>query len=123
MNITLDPLLVTLIAGAVIPVIVAFTTKAGASSGLKAIVNIVLSTVVGTLTQIVNNGGTFELKGTVVATLITLVTSLTAYNGLWKPVTGLNTKTLPNVGLGATQPVSEHSVAVVDTPPADSPTA
>ncbi|CAB5220371.1 hypothetical protein UFOVP238_37 [uncultured Caudovirales phage] len=103
-SVTIDPLLISLIAGAIIPVIVAFSTKLKSSAGVKSVVGIALSVVAGTLTQITNSNGTFDLKQTAVASLITLVTSLTAYNGFWKPVVAVNSKALPSIGIGATQP-------------------
>jgi hypothetical protein len=111
-NVTLDPTLVALIAGTVLPLLVAFVTKAGASSGLKAGVTIVASALIGTLNGIVNNGGTFDWKVALTSTLITIVTGFTTYNGLWKPVAGVNQKFAPNFGLGAVTPAVEAPPAV-----------
>ena len=99
-TITIDPLLVSLIAGAVIPVLVALATKYNASSGLKSIVAVVASVAVGVLNEIVNQQGTFDWKTTATSALVTLVTAFSTYNGFWKPVAHVNDRALPNVGVG-----------------------
>jgi hypothetical protein len=114
-TITLDPLLVSLIAGVSIPLIVAFGTKVHASASVKAAVTVVLSAVVGTLNAIVNQHGTFDWKAAGTSTLITIVSGMSSYTGFWKPVVNINDHAAPGVGIGPKVALD----APLTAPPAD----
>lgn len=84
--ITLDPFVVSVLAGTIIPVITGVVTKLEAASGVKAIVALVLSAVVGILTPIVNQGGTFDWKIALLSFAAAFATNLTTYLGMWKAI-------------------------------------
>ena len=111
--ITLDPLLMTFVAGALIPVITALTTKINATDTFRVLISLFLSTLSGALIQVNNSGGTFYLKQTLVAASVTFATAVVSYQGWWKPVVSVNQKALPNVGLTGltTVPTAEDKPA------------
>lgn len=86
--ITLDALVVTVLASTVIPIVTGLAVKAEAAKGWFSFVSLALSAVVGTLTQIVADGGTFHVGTAVLLTVTAFTTQLTAYLGVWKPATG-----------------------------------
>jgi len=99
--ITLNPLLLTLLIGAIIPLVVALITKATLDNRWKAIITMVLAAISGTLVTINDQGGTFEWKQAVVATAATAITSIATYLGFWAPAVDPNTKLAPQFGLGS----------------------
>lgn len=98
--ITLDPLLLTLLGGALIPLFTSLVTKVGASSLVRALISLLLSAVVATLVQINNSGGTFYLKQTLVAFSVTFLATVASFLGFWQPVVKSNETVLPSVGIG-----------------------
>lgn len=109
MNITLqvsiDPILLTMLAGTVIPLVTALVTKSSLGSEYKAIISLVLSAIAGTAIQINNTtAGTFEWREALAATATTAAFSIAAYVGIWKPVTNVNSNMAPGFGLGTKEP-------------------
>lgn len=100
-SITVDPVLLSLIGGAVIPLLVAFATKYNASSGTKAAVAALASVLAGVLTEIVSDGGVFSFQGAATSAAIALVASFSTYTGFWKPVVDVNHRAAPDHGLGS----------------------
>lgn len=106
-TVTLDPLFVALLAGTLIPVATGIATKLSASSGVKAIVALVLSAAVGLGSEIVAGGGTFEVKVAVAGFVGALVTNVAAYAGVYKPVLGAPPLARSTSGFGIGTPVEE----------------
>lgn len=100
-TITVDPLLWSLLVGAVIPVVVAFATKLSASGGVKALIAVVLSTAAGvviTINQQVGNSFSWKMLAFTGATA--LITAISTYLGVWKPAVAINNVTAPTFGIG-----------------------
>lgn len=94
--------LANLLVGTVIPLLVALVTKEVASSGVKGVLNAVLSAIGGALTVYVAAGGAVDVVGMAHAGIETFVVSIATYYGVYK-ATGLSTKVqakTANVGVG-----------------------
>lgn len=87
-TVTLEPWVVAIIGGTLIPLLVGVATKLGASPGLKAVIGLVLVAVVTALNVIVTNNGTFVIRDVVVLFATTFVVHVASYYGLWKPIGG-----------------------------------
>jgi hypothetical protein len=86
-TITLDPVLVSVIAGTIIPLATGIITKLKSASGVKATVALVLSAIVGVVNElVVQSGGTFDVRQAVLLAGTTFVANVAAYNGMWKPI-------------------------------------
>lgn len=87
---TIDDYWLTLLLSVFLPMIVALVTKQVASGTLKSIVLLALAAVTGTLTTIQANGGTFDWKAALTATIISFIVAVGTHFGLLKPtgVTG-----------------------------------
>lgn len=107
-TITLDPFIVALIGGTLIPIVTGLVTKLEASSGVKAGVALVLSAVVGVLGSIVSSNGTFDWKIAVLAAGAAFATNVTTYLGVHKAIgsTGapLGATATAGFGLGSPAP-------------------
>jgi hypothetical protein len=82
-EITLDPTVLAIITGALIPLVTGVLTKLDSSTHVKATVALVLSVLVGVATTITADASftvedVFEAAGTAFAA------NLTAYLGVWK---------------------------------------
>ena len=105
--------------GLVIPFLVAIVTKKVASSGLKGVLNLVLSAIAGSTVYLVAADGGYDVQGFVNATMNVFIVSIATYYGVTKP-TGL-TETVQNVtsgfGLG-TKPTlqTDDAVAAIEIP-------
>lgn len=105
-TITVDPLIVSVIVGAVIPVITGVVTKLNSTTGVKAITAAVLASAGGVLTQLFvdNPDNSFVLKEAVVLAALVFVTNLGTYLGIYKPVGKTDQVPLQNItapyGLG-----------------------
>lgn len=101
-SVDIDPYVLALLAGLVIPLITGLFTKLETSSGVKRFFSFVLSALAGALAQVVAvSGHVQDLKALIVSTLIAFGASAAAYYGVWKPVhvtTVIQEKT-PNIGL------------------------
>lgn len=92
---------VHLILTLLIPLAVAFVTKASASAALKAIVSIVLAAVVTLITRSRLGDGSAVLSYQVVYDwVITTAVAVASYLGVYKPVLDINEKALPDFGIG-----------------------
>lgn len=98
--VNLDPLLLLLLSGLVIPLLTALATKVGTSNVWRVAVSLALSTGAGTLVAINHNGGTFYLKQTAVAVTVSYGASVLSYLGLWSPTVNPNATVLPRFGFG-----------------------
>lgn len=106
--IKLDVAFLSVIAGTVIPLLVALVTKWNASSGVKAVLNAVLALAAGEGAMALEHGG-LVTKAAALAVAYAWITSQSTHFGLWKPTgasSALNTLT-PNLGFG---PVKERIV-------------
>lgn len=104
----LDMATAAFLVGTLIPLATAFVTKLRASPGLKAVVTLLLSVIAGTINSIVEAGGEFELRPTVTSVILTWLTAIASYYGLWKP-----TNAAPKVASIA--PASGIGTEVIDT--------
>ena len=86
--ISIDTLTVTLIVGSVIPLAVAFLTKAAWSSSVKAILNALLAAVAGSFSALLLEHGHLRWQAFVIAGASTYLVSGSTHSHLWKP-TGL----------------------------------
>lgn len=88
----IDPTVLSLIVGFILPMLTALVTKRVASGGVKAIVLLLLSIVAGFFTELQQHDGTFLLWPTVVNILVTFATAVISHFGLLQPVgvTGAN---------------------------------
>lgn len=84
-EITLDPLVVAAIGGALIPLITGLITKYQSATGVKAITALVLAVAVGALTAVTEDGS-FTLDEVAEAALLAFGTNVTTYLGIWKPI-------------------------------------
>lgn len=102
----LDPLIVALIGGTLIPIATGILTKLDAASGIKAAVALVLSAAVGIGATIVAQEGTFDWKVVLISFGAAFAANLTSYLGVYKPITGQPplSKATKNFGLGKPQP-------------------
>lgn len=99
-TVQLDPQVGSLLVGTVVPLLVGLLSKSRASSGLKAILNAVLSVLAGATVAAAT--GPVEIKTLVVGAISAWVTSVSTYYGLWKP-SGVSTavsNTAPGTGVG-----------------------
>lgn len=105
-SVQLDVPTLSLLVGTVIPVLVGVVTKIAAPSGLKAIVNLVLSAVSAALTLAIEGDGLVEDPEVfLMTTLMTFVVSVATHYGLLKPalVTGSQgavQRSTASVGIG-----------------------
>jgi hypothetical protein len=100
----LDVRLLAMLASAFVPLLVNLITKASASDGLKSIVNLVSVAVLSVLALWINPSEQPVTVWLIVNTfLFSLVTSFTAYKGLWKPtgVSGSIAAKTSSVGIGS----------------------
>lgn len=95
-----DAQTIILIAGVVIPILVGVLAKAGAPSGLKAILNAALTAAAGVLAQVIP--GAFHWRTFFLAWAATWVVSVATHFGFYKPVgvTGAVQSSTANIGVG-----------------------
>lgn len=81
-----------LLVGAVIPLLVGLVTKEVTSSGIKGLLNALLSAAAGVLTVMIDNGGALgPVQEIITAGVNTFIVSITTYYGVYKP-TGASQK-------------------------------
>jgi hypothetical protein len=100
----LDTRLLAMLAAAFVPLLVNLVTKTTASDGLKSVVNIVAVALTSVLAIWINPTDQPVTIWLVVNTfLLSLVTSFSAYKGVWKPtgVSGTVAAKTASVGLGS----------------------
>ncbi len=76
--------LIAIVSGVIIPLLVALISKADASSGLKAVLNLGLSAIAGSLAQLAIPNTNWQ--SWILSFAITWGTSIVSYYGLHKPV-------------------------------------
>ncbi len=106
-TISLDPFIVALIGGTLIPILTGIVTKLEAGNGIKSVVALVLSVAVGALSAIVNGGGTFDWKLLVAAAAAAFAMNVTSYLGLHTTIGSDQpwlSKATANFGLGSAPP-------------------
>lgn len=84
--IQLDVATAQIVAGLVIPLLVATLVKSKASSMVKALVNAALVAVSGAVMLLILNDGSMPLKEFISAVALAFVVSGAAYQHLWKPL-------------------------------------
>lgn len=102
--IPLNTVAIATLASFFVPLLVSFITKQSASDGLRAVLNIIGVALISVITLWVN--ASTQPVGWALAIntfILSLVTSVSAYKGLWKPtgITGSITAATPNLGLGS----------------------
>ena len=110
-----NAVVISLIAGALIPILTGLVTKLQASPQVKALVNVVVAAAVAVLVQ-VNQTGQFDWQSSLMLFATTLGASLGTYHGVYKPVNGNVplAKVTANFGLGST--VKPDAPLTVDAP-------
>jgi len=91
-EVIVDQYWLTLIAGVLLPTVVALVTKQLASGAVKAVTLVFLSVLAGWLTQLQQDGGHFEVWSTVSNIILAFGTAVIAHFGLLQPInlTGKN---------------------------------
>lgn len=93
--------LVSVVVAPLLPLLVGLVTKLAASPGLKAVLLLALSAVVGVVNQWIEAGPDFILTSDlIVATLVAWVIAVGTHFGLYKP-TGIASNLAPNTGIGS----------------------
>jgi hypothetical protein len=103
-TITIDPFAVSILVGTVLPIVVGLVTKLGASSGLKAVLLLLLSAVQGLIvSSTMGDGAAVFSTETLLIAGLGWVSAVASYYGLLTP-TGIspavNNKTA-RFGLGS----------------------
>lgn len=78
-------MMLNLVSGSVVPFLVGLVTKELASSGLKGVLNAVLSAIAGVATVLLAGDGVAEVQELVNAGFVTFLSSIGTYYGIWKP--------------------------------------
>lgn len=102
-TVSLEPWVVAVIGGTLIPLVVGLVTKLGASSAVKAVTGLFLTALVTILNVIVTSNGTFVVRDVVVLFATTFVMHVASYYGAWKPLGGdaaPSAHIMPNKGIG-----------------------
>lgn len=125
-QVLLDAQMVSMIVGLVIPLAVGLLSKIDASSGLKAVLNALLSAVAGALAAFSQDGFfASDLQTVLSAILTTWVVSVATYYGVWKPtgVAGTVIDKTRNFGLSSPPMVETDDKGVEDQGPYGRPPA
>ena len=85
-EVTVDPTVLQLVVGALLPMLVALVAKQNAHAAVKAILLLFLSVLGGWLTELQAQGGSFVLGPTVVSILVVFATAVLSHFGLLKPI-------------------------------------
>lgn len=112
----IDPAILSIVVGTILPVVVGIVTKQVASGALKSSLLALLSGAAGVANNALNDGGIFT-KETLIAAAATWVTAVATYYGFLKPSgvsNAVNTKTA-NIGLKGKD--KEPAETVGPTPP------
>jgi ABC-type nitrate/sulfonate/bicarbonate transport system substrate-binding protein len=106
------------VIGVVLPAIVALVTKRFADSAVKALLLLFLASVSGVLTQIVSNGGDFDVAPAAMAVLTAFGAAVLAHYGFLKPagVTGTDGVIARAVPGGVGSDIREELPAASGTP-------
>lgn len=93
----IQPEVLSLLEGAVIPLAVSLVVKSRASSTVKALANAALAAVAGAITTALGVGGTIDWQTYAIDIMSAFLASVAAYHGLWSPT---NTTTKINALTG-----------------------
>lgn len=106
---------IRLLLAVVIPLAVGLLTKSSASSGLKASLNVVLSALVTAVTTILDDASA-HLSTVISQFIVTSVSSVATYYGVWKPtgVAGTIAAKTPGFGIGSPPPVETQEKGLED---------
>jgi hypothetical protein len=103
MEITLDPTVVALVGGALVPILTGLVTKYDSATGWKAGAALVLSVLVGCLTAATQDGS-FTGQEILEAASVAFGANTATYLGAWKPLGSTDAVPLQmataNFGLG-----------------------
>ncbi len=101
-------------SGLIVPLLVGFVTKLRAGSGVKAMLNLVLSAVIALVAQAVTDEGVFTTESAY-AVFATWVVSMASYHGFWRPtgIAGAIAVATRGFGVGPESPDAGH----LDEPP------
>lgn len=99
-EVTLAPLVVSMIVGLAIPLVVGLVTKSGASAQLKQVVTILLAGIAALITSstVADGSAVFSLE-TLLLTGMTWLVSIASYLGVYRPLNA-NDHLAPDRGLG-----------------------
>jgi uncharacterized membrane protein len=95
-QISLSPLVISLLIGAVTPLLTGLIVKLKAASGTKALVGLGLVAAGAGVNFVVAANGVFALEDLVILVAATFVTHVSTYYGVWKPV-GSSTEGAPTL--------------------------
>jgi len=102
-SVTLDPYVISLLGGVLIPLLTAVVTKYQASTGVKAIVALALSAVVGVASNVVT-AGVLDWRAALLQVATAFVASYVSLKHLWQPIGDTpdvpGSHLWPNFGLG-----------------------
>jgi len=107
-----DAASVSRLLGLLIPLLVALATKKIASSGLKGIVNLVLSAIGGSAAYLIADTGGYDFNGFVNAAINTFVVSIVSYYGVYKPTGVSDTVAVKTSAFGLGKPVLQTDDAL-----------
>jgi hypothetical protein len=126
---------VTFVASFLIPLAVAALTKSGASSTVKAVLNLGLTVATGVCACVIQAKGSVTLGQITTAVMAAFTGSGLSYQHLWKPtgVAASVSNSTPDFGIGSPEPVTTVATpswdateaalqAAKEQPPADPPT-
>lgn len=99
-EISLAPIVVTMLSGLVIPIIVGFVTKSAAGPQVKQVATILLAGIAALLTSstLADGSAVFSLETLLLAVMAWLI-AIASYLGVYKPF-NLNDHTAPDRGFG-----------------------
>lgn len=105
-DIELSPIVISLLAGTITPLLTGLAVKLQASSGVKAIVGLAFVAIAAGTNYVITNNGSFKVDDVAVIVFTTFVAHVSTYYGVWKPVgssnAGAPTMTAtPNFGFGS----------------------
>lgn len=92
----LNPALVTVVSGAVIPLLVGIAVKLEARKGVYAAVAAILSVAAGILTTLASGIG-MSVQSIAAMVIIAFVSNVASYLGVWKPAGVVGTGENPGV--------------------------
>lgn len=85
-DIELSPVVISLLAGTVTPLLTGLAVKLRASSGLKAIVGLVFVAIAAGTNFVITSNGSFKIDDLAIIVFTTFVAHVSTYYGVWKPV-------------------------------------
>lgn len=96
-----SPEKIAAILGAIIPVLTALSTHFAAASKVKATIAFVLAFIAGPVVTFIQTNQSLISWASARSGLVAWGVALLTYLGAWKPILALNSKALPDKGIGA----------------------